>query len=204
IEEICRDEQQLKSGKLQLFFPDGIFYASPAPAGGSGSPSARELIAAWHFEEEWGFLQIPAGIEFATYAEAVLAAACGDGVLAPEERTWIIGYFASIGAPDALLDRLDTTGPSDIGPRLTEHFDAFSQTAAGPFNRGLVYDCFRATTADGSLAEPERERVFSIAHDLGIDDPVTEKILGAHQDEQAMKSRRLALMFPAGTPYSAT
>lgn len=202
IEEICRLEQQAKSDKLRFFYPDGIPFMSPAPAGTPEPVSARDFIAAWHFEEEWGFLQVPAGIEFQTYAQSVLAAASGDGVLAPEEREWIVGYFASLGATDEVLEFLNSVNPSDVGVQLHDHLQAFSQTAAGPFNRGLIYDCIRAAAADGELAQAERDRYLEIAADIGIDETVAGQIEEIHNAEQAMKKRRLALFFPDSTPYS--
>ncbi|TMK52542.1 MAG: hypothetical protein E6G66_03790 [Actinobacteria bacterium] len=202
IEDICRAEKQMKADKLHLFYPDGIFYSDPPAPGTPGPASVRDITAAWHFEEEWGFLQVPQGVEFATYGRAVLAAASADGVLAPDEREWIVGYFASIGAPEELLQYFDSVSPSDVAPNVDGHLQAFSQTAAGPFNRGLIYDCIRAASADGELTSAERERYVRLAGDLGIDDSITEQIERAYQAESASKARRLALFFPEGTPYS--
>jgi uncharacterized membrane protein YebE (DUF533 family) len=202
IEEICRLEQQAKSDKLRFFYPDGIPFMSPPAAGTPEPASARDYITAWHFEEEWGFLQVPAGIEFQTYAQSVLAAASGDGVLAPEERAWIVGYFASLGATGEVLEFLNSANPSDVGAQLRDHLQAFSQTAAGPFNRGLIYDCIRAAAADGELAPAERDRCLQIATDIGIDEAVAGQIEAIYNAEQAMKKRRLALFFPDSTPYS--
>jgi uncharacterized membrane protein YebE (DUF533 family) len=201
-EEIYRAEKQMKADKLHLFYPDGIFYSDPPAPGTPGPTSVRDITAAWHFEEEWGFLQVPAGVEFATYGRAVLAAASADGVLAPEEREWIMGYFASIGAPEELLRHFESASASDVAPEVDEHLQAFSRTLAGPFTRGLIYDCIRAASADGELTSAERERFIRFAGDLGIDDSITEQIESAYQGEMAMKARRLALFFPEDTPYS--
>ncbi|MGH2717272.1 MAG: hypothetical protein ACRDJU_01675, partial [Actinomycetota bacterium] len=119
----------------------------------------RTRIAEWQFKQQWDFVSIPGQQEFAAYAEALFAAASGDGVIAPKERSWISGYFACLGMPDVGIARFGTADPSVMGPAINDHLHAFLDSPAGPFNRGLVYDCIRAASADDAYNPSESARV---------------------------------------------
>ena len=53
----------------------------------------------WVMKELFGMKTAPPEREFEVFTKAVLICAKGDGVLAPEERTWIAGLAACYSKP---------------------------------------------------------------------------------------------------------
>jgi hypothetical protein len=201
IEDVFKKDQERKSKRLKLFFPEGSPFAKPAP--GAKRPTAsRDIIAHWYFREDWDFQQVPSMSEFGAYADAVIAAAAGDGTFAQAERDWVVGYFATIGMPDAQLAAFQSVDPSKAAAELPARLAAFRKTPAGQVScRGLVYDCIRAAGADKAYHDKESTRVHQLGEAVGVSREVTKQIEEVYAAEQAAKKERLALLFPQGIAF---
>ena len=55
-----------------------------------------------------GFDQVPPDEVQAIYAKALIMCARGDGEFHPEEKAWVRGYFSATGAPQHVIDLVDT------------------------------------------------------------------------------------------------
>jgi uncharacterized membrane protein YebE (DUF533 family) len=204
IEAAYRVQQGARAKKLELLFPEGIPFTQRPSAETSGPPTAREIIAVWRLKDEWGFHQSLSGDELDAYADAVLAAAAGEGVLARSEREWIVGYFATIGMPEAKIETFRDIEVSALAPDLVHRLATYRDTPAGRLScRALVYDCIRAAGADSEYHVEESARVHHLACMLDIDERVTREMEAIYHDEQEMKAKRLALFFPEGTAFMA-
>jgi uncharacterized membrane protein YebE (DUF533 family) len=202
IEAVHRQELEHKAARLRLLFPDGIPFMQRPPPGTPRPSAARDIIAAWYFNEAWDFRVAPSMTEFSAYADSVLAAAAGDGVIAPAERDWVVGYFATIGMPEAALATFAEAPVTQLTTELVARLHAFRATPAGQVScRGLVYDCIRASGADADYNAGESERTRRIAHELGIDEGVSRSIEALYHREQVMKRDRLGLFFPQGIAF---
>ncbi|HVK64688.1 MAG TPA: hypothetical protein VM694_09445, partial [Polyangium sp.] len=98
----------------------------------------RERGYLWLFKDKAGFGSKPSDEAFVCYVKAVLICANGDGTLAPEERDWVIGHFAALGAPEALLDAMKSyKADEDIEQVIS------GTPEANACRRFLVYDAIR-------------------------------------------------------------
>ena len=102
-------------------------------------------------------------------------------------------FHLLLGASDELLDMLQTYVPSDGDwESLLELQRSFVERVKYP----LIYDAFQAASADFELHDDERKAIFELGHKLGVDDATIEKIAQLHKDEEELKKRRVALLYP--------
>ncbi|MFJ5228385.1 hypothetical protein ACIQBJ_00670 [Kitasatospora sp. NPDC088391] len=154
--------------------------------------------AMWLFGQDWTFTTVPDFGDIRAYAKALLVAARGDGVLAPEERDWVLGYIGTLTGGDRGLLRELAAYPADEDVvALVEGSAVLSRVARVP----LVFDALRACDADGVIAPGEIEQIKRLAAALGIPEETVDRLQEAHHREKAARAARIALVFPDGTPY---
>lgn len=155
----------------------------------------RDRGLLWLFNQKAGFRTIPTADDFEAYAKAILICANGDGKLAPEERDWVIGYFAAFGAPDSVLDEIKTY-------KADEDIEKFvSKTAVtNASQRILVYDSIQACSADGAYSDPERAMVIRMAAKVGVSEDLVRQIEEVCLEEARLREKRLKLVYPEGAP----
>ncbi|WP_280265757.1 hypothetical protein [Nocardia wallacei] len=150
--------------------------------------------AQWLFKHEWGFDTMPPAEDFAAYHKSLMICAKGDGVLAPEEREWVIGYTVAMGADPALVDELSTYQADD------DIVQTISTARVADAARGAcVFDAIRACAADGDLAPAELDRIRTMAGELGVGDLV-DRLYDLYRQEERIRAERNKLLYPAGAP----
>lgn len=159
---------------------------------------SREIIAKWYYKELWGWdlEKICTGKERPTFLKALLIAANGDGELTSEERKWVIGRAAAAGAPDSLLQELETY-PADED--ITE---VVSRTlATNKSKRAVIYFAIKAASSDEEYHEQERAMICKVAAAMGLSDDVVKQIEDLCVQEAQLKEKRIQLCFPDGDPF---
>ncbi len=102
-------------------------------------------------------------------------------------------FHLLLGAPDELLEMLETYEPSDDDwKKLLDLQSSFIELSKYP----LIYDAFHAAAADSELHEAERKAIWELGKEIGVDEPTIEKIAQLYADEMELKNRRIALLYP--------
>ncbi|MGJ5672474.1 MAG: TerB family tellurite resistance protein [Nostochopsis sp.] len=149
----------------------------------------------WLLKQLYGIKTIPPTEDYETFIKLALICAKGDGVLAPEERKWIVGRAATFRNPGYELaktyladdDLLDVIGNSS--------------TVDNNGRRMIIYVAIQACAADGDLNTDERAKVYKMAKSLGIEEDFVHQIEQLCSEEAKIREKRIALMFPEGVPY---
>ncbi|NML52455.1 hypothetical protein HHL19_18555 [Streptomyces sp. R302] len=152
----------------------------------------------WLFRQDWTFTTVPDFGDIRVYAKALLVAAKGDGVLAQEERDWVLGYIAVLagGNQDLLRELAEYPADEDV-VALLESSQVLTRVARVP----LVFDALRACDADGVIAPGELEQIKRLAAALGIAEETVDRLLEVHRREKEAHAARIAAIFPEGTPF---
>jgi len=156
---------------------------------------AQKLASAWHYRREWGFKPVPQAADWEVMGKALLICANGDGQLAPSERDWILGYMASKGAPDALLDELAAFDATDDVLALLPKSDLVNRS-----RRVIVFDAIRACSSDGEFHADERAAVTRMAESMGVSADVVQQLEAADLAERDATEQRIRVVYPDGTP----
>jgi uncharacterized membrane protein YebE (DUF533 family) len=160
---------------------------------------AREIAAKWYYKELWGWdlEKICTGEERPAFLKSLLVAANGDGILAPEEKKWVIGRAAVSGAPDELLGELEAyKADEDI-------VDVVSKTlATNKSRRAVIYFAIKASAADGVYNDEEKTQIRRAATAMGISEEEVEEIEKLYAEEERLKEKRIQLCFPDGDPFA--
>jgi uncharacterized membrane protein YebE (DUF533 family) len=157
------------------------------------------LSAAWFYAEHFGFSQAPSLSDrevTRNMALAVLAVAQADGVVSPEERAWLVGYFAAKGYPSDVLADVVKLPP----PRVEDVPKLMDSGILRMSRRILIYDAIRAASAD-SYHPLEKAAVQSIAAALGVDPATVDEIERLVAEEESLKRKRIQLLVPKDFPY---
>ena len=149
----------------------------------------------WFFTETWNFKSPPPREADVFFAKAILMCAKGDGVLSQPERDFIVGYFATIGAPESMIQELQTyEGGDDLSAMVAPIPDPGIHNA-------IIYFALKACEADGQLSDGERARIHKLANQLNVTSETVDSIYDLYQEETKMKEKRLGILFPAGSPF---
>ena len=146
-----------------------------------------------------GFDQVPPDEVQAIYAKALIMCARGDGEFHPEEKAWVRGYFSATGAPQHVIDLVDTfdSPPDEILGVLAGNSDTAASAA-----RNLVFDALRVCEADGELAPAERASIHRMADRMGLDPGAVRQVEAAYEVYKAALANKMAVLFPGATPYT--
>lgn len=157
--------------------------------------STRKEGLHWLFQKKCAFNEIPGLPAFDSYFKAMLICANGDNELTEAERDWVVGHASAFGAPDEMIEEFKTY-------QADEDIDAviYRDTVANAGRRYLVYDAIEACSADGEYSNGERETVTKMAAKLGVDAEIVKQIEEIYTQEAELREKRLALLFPTGTP----
>ena len=159
---------------------------------------SQALAVAWFYLEHFGFAKAPPQTDnevVRNMALALITAASGDGRLSDNERRWILGYFAAKGYPPAVIEEMSGMSKADVSA-LPELMQVGILRVSG---RILLYDAIRAASVD-AYTSGERAAVQNAARLLGMDAADVADLEQLVADEQALKTRRIKLLMPAGHP----
>ncbi|MEA2971732.1 MAG: hypothetical protein QOG82_190 [Actinomycetota bacterium] len=160
---------------------------------------AHEAGGLWLLREMWDF---PSGVpedDRVDYLKLILACARGgrEGELTQQEKDWVIGYGAACGAYQSTVDALEAYAADEDAMDVIER----NLPVADTWGRVAVFDAIRASGADGTYNDDEREQVRRVAERLGVSGDTVAAIEALCQDEQALKRRRIDLVFGSDIPY---
>jgi uncharacterized membrane protein YebE (DUF533 family) len=160
-----------------------------------------DLTAMWILGELWGAPPDVSGAlsdeENLDYGRALLCAANGDGRITDAERDWIVGYLRAAGhSPENIASLQAYEGTTDIE-------DLFMRGVQPGAKRITIADAIRACGADGDLADEELAAVCAIAERIDVPAEVVDELIDIYRQEQELKSRRIALVFPDGITAAA-
>jgi uncharacterized membrane protein YebE (DUF533 family) len=156
----------------------------------------KKLGSAWVFNHFFGFNQIPTSEDSSIYIKSVLIAAKGDGVLSKEEKDWAIGFAASWGVPDWVLEELKTY---EADEDLAEVIARSPQVSMA--QRDILLTAILASAADGELHEQEKIKIRQMASILGVKEEIVEQLEQLQQEESALRQKRIKLLYPEKSPY---
>ncbi|MDY7004687.1 MAG: hypothetical protein SWX82_12195 [Cyanobacteriota bacterium] len=149
----------------------------------------------WVHGETYGFKSLPPTKDHETIIKSVLICAKADGVLAAEERNWIVGRAAALGSNGYELAK---TYPAD-----EDVIDVLSQAPA--VNKGgrrtVIYLAIKTCSADGELHPDEMTKIYQIAEKLGLAKDVVDSLKELCLEEAKVREKRIRLLFPNGAPY---
>lgn len=159
---------------------------------------AHEVGGLWLLREMWDF---PNGVpedQRVDYLKAIMVCARAGAELSPAEKAWVIGYGAACGAHQATVDALESyDGDEDITAILERNMPV-----ANTWGRVAVFDAIRASNADVEYTDDERAAVRREAAALGVSEEVVVALEALYEDEQALKRRRIDLVFGSEIPYT--
>lgn len=149
----------------------------------------------WLHSETYGFKSLPSTEDHEIIIKSVLICAKADGVLAPEERSWIVGRSAALGSDGYELAK---TYPAD-----EDIIDVLSQASAvnNAGRRAVIYLAIKTCSADGELHPDEMAKIYDIAKKLGLEKEVVNYLKELCVDEAKVREKRIGLLFPDGAPY---
>jgi uncharacterized tellurite resistance protein B-like protein len=159
---------------------------------------ALEIGDRWFLHFDRGFEDKPSDPDYDSYYKALLCCANGDGTLTPEEREWVIGYCAASGGSDQLVEELRRYPATDYIHVVMSKSAHVSNDGA----RCLVLDALRASAADGDLNAGELKVIRRMATQLNVSAHAVNRLEQLYAEEQALREKRVNLLFPDGNPYS--
>jgi len=150
----------------------------------------------WILNNLYGIKTFPPGGEYKNLAKAVLICAKGDGVLAPEERNWLVGRAACYGDRDAYEFAKTYQADEDLLEVLAQ-----DPILDKNLRRIIIYVAIQTCAADGEYHPDERAQIHKMAKYIGIEEDVVNQIEEFCLEEAKMREKRIALMFPEGIPF---
>ncbi len=159
----------------------------------------HETGGLWLLREMWDF---PSGVpedERLDYLKMIMVCARGggDGELTQAEEDWVIGYGAACGAHQSTVDALEAYAADEDVMDIIER----NMPVAETWGRVAVFDAVRASGADGAYNDDERAQVRRVTERLGVSEETVAAIEALCHDEQALKRRRIDLVFGDQIPY---
>jgi len=149
----------------------------------------------WLLNQIYGFQSIPSNQDYETFIKAALICAKGDGVIAAEERNWVVGRAGAFRNPGYELAKT-YAADEDIIELISQ-----ASNIDKSCRRMILYVAIQACGADGDYSSEEREKVNQMANFLGISEDVVNQIEQFCTEEAKMREQRISLIFPEGVPY---
>jgi len=152
----------------------------------------QEIAARWTFAELWNSDAAMDQSVLLDFFKALIVCCNADDNLTEAERTWCVGYAAAIGANEQTLAELQAYAGRDD---LAVFFDRGLQWATAP--RTVIYESIRACASDSDYNQQERDTIARMAALLDVDADEVAQLEQLYADEQALRTRKLTLAFPA-------
>jgi hypothetical protein len=156
----------------------------------------KKLGQSWIFNWFFGFQNIPTDEDCCIYMKSVLCCAKGDGIMAPEEKDWAIGFCASWGVADWVIEELKTY---EADENLEEVIARSPQVSIA--QRDLLLTAIRACAADGEFHEEEKAKIRQMASIIGVSEEIVEQLEQLQKEEAALRQKRINLLYPERSPY---
>ncbi len=156
----------------------------------------KKLGQSWIFNWFFGFNQVPTDEDCCIYMKSVLCCAKGDGILSPEEKDWAVGFCASWGVADWVIEELKAY---EADEDLEEVIARSPQVSIA--QRDLLLTAIRACAADGEFHQEEKAKIRQMASIIGVSEEVVEQLEELQKEEFALREKRVKLLYPEKSPY---
>jgi len=153
--------------------------------------------ALWLLKQEWGIQNLPSEADRERFAKALMICVNPKGQLNPEERAWAAGLAAAVGTPEQVVTKLDAYACTD---QLADLLAPMGKHVP----RLLIYDALRACASDGDLKPHELSTIKASARKLDIPEQEVDALRAIVEEEEALKRRKIAAVFPQGAPYKTS
>lgn len=158
--------------------------------------SIKNIGQSWTFNWFFGFQEIPTDEDCCIYMKSVLCCAKGDGILSQEEKNWAIGFCASWGVADWVIEELQAY---EADEDLKEVIARSPQVSIA--QRDLLLTAIRACAADKDYHEDEKAKIRQMASLIGVEEEIVEQLEQLQQEEAALRNKRIKLLYPEKSPY---
>mmetsp|Transcript_16115 Transcript_16115/g.29047 ORF Transcript_16115/g.29047 Transcript_16115/m.29047 type:complete len:180 (-) Transcript_16115:108-647(-) len=174
----------------------------------SNAAPPTELARDFYYLSQFGFTKAPVTVgggeeKLRRFAAALCNVSGADGEVSEEEMRFIMGYCASKGYPQSIMNDIpgmcraaETKSREDVLKETKELLTLGSLKNAG---RQIIYDGIRAASRDG-LDGKERAAIESVAKELGVEEDTLSKIYDLVDQENSLRAGRIKLLFPDGHP----
>ncbi|MEO9872421.1 tellurite resistance TerB family protein [Ekhidna sp.] len=127
------------------------------------------------------------------YGYALLIIAGSDGEVSDPELEWLTVECAkAVGIDDEIIADWEEYDFEEVS--LEEIFNSFNIKSFSNFNKLLIYDAIRMSSADGEYAEDEREQVYRAAQILRVSNEAVMSIEALVDLEHAANKLRLTIL----------
>ena len=127
------------------------------------------------------------------YGFALLTIAGSDGIVSDPELEWLTLEMAKdVGVDDEILAEWEEFDYENAD--LEELFSSFNMSTLANFNKLLIYDAIRMSSADGDYALEEKEQVYESARLLKVNPEIVMAIEALVELEQAADKLRMIIL----------
>lgn len=140
----------------------------------------------------YGITMVPKD-KWREYGYALLTIAGSDGIVSDPELEWLtIDMAREVGVDEEIL--ADWEEYDYESSDLEDVFVSFNSSALASFNKLLIYDAIRMSSADGDYALEEKEQVHEAARILKVSPEVVLAIEALVSLEEAANNLRLTIL----------
>lgn len=150
----------------------------------------------WAIKHLYGITKYPDDADHTTYFKSLLLCAAGDGVLAPEERAWVVGLASTI-AGDKYSEMVKNYAANEDLLQILQQNSRIDSSA----RHVMLYDAIRACAADGVLSNGEREAIQKMANFMDVTKETVAELEKLYNEETAQNNKRRELLFPVDSPW---
>ncbi|UJR29847.1 hypothetical protein I4U23_017390 [Adineta vaga] len=155
----------------------------------------RDVVGDWIFKHFWHSDMRPSNMLVCEYTKILMNVAAADGVLADEERKWILGNFLAKGGSDDMYTFFKNYNPSKA--EIDATLDV-RPTFAHEVSRAIIFEAIQAASADGDLHKEERNAVYRLGRSMKLEDSEIEQIEKLVETETAHRNKVVDTLFPKG------
>jgi len=127
------------------------------------------------------------------YGYALLTIAGSDGMVSDPELEWLtLDMAKEVGVDDEIVADWEEFDFEEV--ELEDLFANFNSSTLAGFNKLLIYDAIRMSSADGEYALEEKEQVYEAARILRVPPEVVVAIEALVDLEQAANKLRMTIL----------
>jgi len=140
----------------------------------------------------YGISMIPKGL-WKEYGYVLLNIAGSDGEVSDDELEWLTVECAeSVGIDESIITSWEEFEYDE--DELEELFFNLNSASFANYNKLLIYDAIRMSSADGDYADDEKEQVYNAARIMKVSPETVTAIEALVEMEQAADKLRFTLL----------
>jgi tellurite resistance protein len=159
-----------------------------------------KIAGLWYYKNTfgWSLSDLPPDDVYEAMGKAMLICTRGDGVIAPAERNWVIGFLAARGMSPSLVEKMKTYEGTE---NIAEVLHRTIATSKG--KRTVIYFTILACSADGEYHQGEQAAIRKMAQAIGLSEDEVNQLESMAIEEQQFITKRSNFLFPDGPPFGA-